>query len=86
MIKLVTTNNKEFEIKWAGVANIDGVLRFAVTGANLVDIFTAFTNPANCQTLTRVFDEDEKEFTGYTVFRGVTVNYEGDVIVALSKI
>ena len=86
MIKIVTANNEEFEIKWAGVANIDGVFRFAVVNGDVSELVQVFTQPENCVTLTRVFDEDEKEFSGYTVFRGVTVNYEGDIIVALSKI
>ena len=86
MIKIVTANNEEFEIKWAGVANIDGVLRFAVVNGDPAELLRVFSQPENCTTLKRVFDETEKEFVGYTVFRGVTINYEGDVIVAMSKV
>ena len=86
MIMLRTANNEEFQIAWAGVATIDGVFRFAVINANIQDVFTAFSNPENCSTLTRVFDNQETEFSGYSVFRGVTVNYDGSVTVALSKI
>lgn len=86
MIKLETANGKTFEIAWAGVASIDGVLRFAVLNAELEDILATFTVPENCTELSRVFDEDRKTFTGYTVFRGVQINYDGTTVVSLSKI
>lgn len=85
MITIKTVNNDVFEIAWAGVATIDGVLRFAILNANLIDIMTVFTNPTNCETLTRIFDENEKEFVGYTVFRGIQVAFDNSVIVSMSK-
>ena len=86
MIKIETANGKAFQIEWAGVSSIDGVLRFAVVNAELTEILATFTVPENCQELTRVFDEDRKTFTGYTVFRGVQINYDGTTVVSLSKI
>lgn len=86
MIKLETANGKAFEIAWAGVASVDGVLRFAVLNAELEDILTTFTVPENCTELTRVFDEDRKTFTGYTVFRGVQISFDGSTVVSMSKI
>lgn len=85
MITIKTVNNDVFEIAWAGVATIDGVLRFAILNANLIDVMTAFTNPVNCTILTRIFDENEKEFTGFTVFRGIQIAYDNSVIVSMSK-
>lgn len=86
MIKLETSNGKEFQIAWAGVANLDGVLRFAVENAELGEIIATFTVPENCTELARVFDEDRKTFTGYTVFRGIQINYDGSIVVSMSKI
>lgn len=86
MITLKTFCGDTFQIEWVGVANIDGVLRFAVVGAELSDILAAFTNPDNCAILTRSFDNDEQTFSGYNVFRGVQVAYDGSVIVSMSKI
>lgn len=86
MITLETANGKTFRIAWAGVASVDGVLRFAVEGAELADIIATFTVPENCTELTRVFDEDRKTFTGYTVFRGVQISFDGSTVVSMSKI
>ena len=86
MIELQTSGGDSFQIEWAGVASIDGVLRFAIVGAELSKIMEAFTKPENCTTLTRVFDNDEQAFVGYSVFRGVQIAYDGSVIVSMSKI
>ena len=86
MITIRTAKGEEFKIAWAGVATIDGVLRFAVVGAELPAIIEAFTNPDNCAQLTRVFDNNEMTFDGYTVFRGVQIQYDDSVIVSMSKI
>jgi hypothetical protein len=86
MIKIETTKGKNFQIEWAGVSSIDGVLRFAVVNTELTEILATFTVPENCKELTRVFDEDRKTFTGYTVFRGVQINYDGSIVVSMSKI
>lgn len=86
MIKLRTANGHTFEIEWIGVANIDGVLRFSVINAEVSELVSIFTVPENCTTITRVFDEDERTFTGYTTFRGVQINYDNSIIVSLSKI
>ena len=86
MIQIRTANNDLFQIAWAGVSSIDGILRFAVINPNIAEVFSVFSNPANCSTLTRVFDNQETVYSGYSVFRGITVNFDGSVIVAMSKI
>ena len=86
MIKLTTANRQEFEIEWIGVANIDGVLRFSVVNSNVSDLVRVFTVPENCETITRSFDENEQVFSGYTTFRGVQINYDGSIVVSLSRI
>ncbi len=87
MLKIVAYNGQEYPIDWIGVATLDGVLRFSVPGSeDISSLFTTFSNPDNCTKLIRIFDEDQKEYDGYNVFRGITVAFDGKYIVALSKI
>lgn len=86
MIKLITSNGEEFNLAWIGIANLDGALRFGIMDSNVADIFQCFSNPENCTRLTRIFDENELVYEGYTNFRGFVVNYDGTIVVTLSKI
>jgi len=85
MITLIIANGEKFEIEWIGVASFDGVLRFGIKNADITNLLATFTKPENCTVLTRSFDGEEKTFEGYTVFRGITIDYDGTIIVALSK-
>lgn len=85
-IRLIAANNTEFEIHWIGIADVDGVLRFSIAaGSDLSVIFQTFSNPANCGVLIRQNDGIEKEFSGFTVFRGLQINYNSEIIVSMSK-
>ena len=86
MINLITADGKTFEIEWIGISTLDGALRFGVKNVEVGELLTTFTNPKSSTVLTRSFDGEEKRFEGYTVFRGITVDYDGVIIVALSKI
>lgn len=86
MITLIIPNGEEFEIEWIGVATLDGALRFGIKNADITKLLATFTKPENCTVLTRSFDGEDKTFEGYTVFRGITIDYDGTTIVALSKI
>lgn len=86
MVYLKTANGETFEIEWIGVATFDGALRFGIKNADITNLLATFTKPENCTVLTRSFDGEEKTFEGYTVFRGITIDYDGTTIVALSKI
>lgn len=86
MQKIITISEKEFDVDWAGVATIDGVLRFAVINGDMPEVFTTFSNPEETEVLVHTFDNIRKEYEGYTVFRGVSLNYQNEIIVALSKI
>lgn len=81
---LILTNGKEFDILWDGVSTIDGTLRFAVVNATMAEIFTAFSDPQACSTLTRVWDGIESVYTGYTVFRGVDLKPDGEIVVSMN--
>ena len=82
--KIKTASGKEFDSLWDGVSTIDGTLRIAVVNATMAEIFTAFSDPQACSTLTRVWDGIESVYTGYTVFRGVDLQPNGEIIVALN--
>lgn len=83
MILLETKTGKVFQIAWAGVSGIDGALRFEVLGATVTDCYQIFSDPQETETLTRIFDDDRRVFEGYTVFKGVDLNFTGSIVVAL---
>ena len=85
MQKIITKSGEEFEVSWAGVASIDGVLRFAVLNSDMGTVFNTFTNPEETEILVHEFDNTPKEYIGYTVFRGVLMNYQNELIVSLSR-
>ena len=88
MEKVITATGEEFEIGWIGVATLDGGLRFGIINCNDINkIFQTFTKPENCVVLTRDFDGVRNiKFEGYTVFRGITINYNDEIVVSLSKV
>lgn len=86
MQKIIAANGDTYDIAWIGIANLDGGLRFGVIGGELSEILQTFTDPKNCTVITRTFDGDPFSYKGYTVFRGVTINYDGTIVVSLSKI
>ncbi len=87
MIVLQTANSREYPIEWVGISDFDGCLRFEVPDASgrLAELFAAFTDPEETETLTRVFDEDRRVFTGYTAFKGIDLKPTGSVVIALMR-
>ena len=87
MIQLQTATDKTYPIEWVGISDFDGCLRFEVpdAAAGMAELFAAFTDPAETETLTRVFVEDRRVFTGYTVFKGIDCKPTGSVVVALMR-
>ena len=66
MIKLITATNKSFPVNWAALSHLDGSFRFEVTDGDFAELYRVFTDPNETVTLTRVFDEGETVFDGYT--------------------
>ena len=87
MITLNTATGRSIPIEWVGISDFDGCLRFEVpdAAARMAELFAAFTDPAETETLTRVFDEDRRVFTGYTAFKGIDLKPTGSVVVALMR-
>ena len=86
MIKLVTAQNKEFPISWIGISDFDGSLRFEVFSDDMDVLYRVFTDPVQTQTLTRVFDGDEKSFEGYTAFKGIEKMADSAIVVRLNHV
>ncbi len=87
MILLKTAANKTYSIEWIGISDFDGCLRFEIIDAadNMAELFATFTDPNETETLTRVFDEDERVFTGFTGFKGMDLKASGNVVVTLMR-
>ena len=66
MLKLITATNKTYPVNWAALSHLDGSLRFEVSSGDFAELYRVFTDPTETETLTRVFDENETVFEGYT--------------------
>ena len=84
MQKVRTASGKEFNVNWCGQATLDLALRFGVPDGNMTELFQTFTSPAETQTLIHLFDEEEIVFTGFTIFKGVDLKPDGEIVVALN--
>lgn len=85
MQRIVTATGKAFNVEWCGPSTIDGALRFAITGANMANVITTFTNKAELGTVTHIFDDHSTVFYGYSVFKGVDLRPDNTIIVALME-
>ena len=83
MLRLKTAKNVEIPINWIGISDFDGSLRFETTETNLAELFMIFNDPENTICLTRVFDEAEKSFEGFTSFKGIERMGNGCTVVRL---
>ena len=83
MLKLRTAKNVEIPITWIGISDFDGSLRFETTETNLAELFMIFNDPEHTICLTRVFDEAEKDFEGFTFFKGIERMGNGCTVVRL---
>ena len=83
MLELKTAKVTEVPINWIGISDFDGSLRFETTETNLAELFMIFNDPEHTICLTRVFDEAEKEFEGFTSFKGIERMGNGCTVVRL---
>ena len=83
MLRLKTAKNVEIPINWIGISDFDGSLRFETTEANMAELFRIFSDPEQTICLTRVFDEAEKDFEGFTFFKGIERMGNGCTVVRL---
>ncbi len=85
MITLRTAKNTVLPIEWIGVSDFDGSLRFETTETDMPRIFTIFNDKEETAVLTRIYDEDEKAYTGFTAFKGIERMASGNTVVRLMR-
>ncbi len=83
MLELKTAKGTEVPINWIGISDFDGSLRFETSETNLAELFMIFNDPEHTICLTRVFDEAEKDFEGFTSFKGIERMGNGCTVVRL---
>lgn len=86
MQNIITASGLIFEIEWAGIASIDGALRFEIKNRNVAEVFSAFSNSLETGYLAHKFNNDiAHEWTEYTEFYGIQVLFNGNVVVTMRK-
>ena len=83
MLQLKTAQGFTLPINWIGISDFDGSLRFETPETDLAKLFSVFSDPAHTITLTRIFDEDEKTFSGFTAFKGLERMASGATVIRL---
>lgn len=84
MQQIITASGKAFEIDWAGVATIDGLLRFEIKNNSAAEVFNAFSDVNETKNLVHMFNSDTAhQWEGYTIFAGIIILYNDNIIVSL---
>ena len=83
MLTLHTAQNYIIPVNWIGVSDFDGSLRFETPETDLATLFSVFSDPMHTAALTRIFDEDEKTFSGFTAFKGLERMGTGTTVIRL---
>jgi len=84
MLKLKTAKEYEIPVTWIGISDFDGSLRFETTETNMAELFGIFNDSEHTICLTRVFDEVERDFEGYTAFKGIEKMANGNTVIRLN--
>ena len=83
MLTLKTAQNYIISVNWIGISDFDGSLRFETPETDLATLFSVFSDPEHTATLTRIFDENEKTFSGFTAFKGLERMGTGTTVIRL---
>ena len=83
MLALRTAQGFTLPINWIGISDFDGSLRFETPETDLATLFSVFSDPKHTSALTRIFDEDEKTFSGFTAFKGLERMGTGTTVIRL---
>ena len=83
MLQLKTAQGFTLPINWIGISDFDGSLRFETPETDMATLFSVFSDPAQTAVLTRIFDEDEKTFSGFTAFKGLEKMGTGSTVIRL---
>ena len=83
MLQLRTAQGFTLPLNWIGVSDFDGSLRFETPETDLATLFSVFSDPSHTAVLTRIFDENEKTFSGFTAFKGLEKMAGGTTVIRL---
>ena len=83
MLTLLTAQGFTLPVNWIGISDFDGSLRFETPETDLAMLFSVFSDPKHTSALTRIFDEDEKTFSGFTAFKGLEKMANGCTVIRL---
>ena len=83
MLTLRTAQGFTLPINWIGISDFDRSLRFETPETDLATLFSVFSDPKHTAVLTRIFDEDEKTFSGFTAFKGLEKMGTGSTVIRL---
>ena len=84
-MKIITKSGKEFQIEWAGVATIDGALRFLLVGTSAQVAFETFSNSRETSVLTQDWDGLLADYVGFSKLKTIDIQQDNNVLIALSK-
>ena len=85
MLNVRLKTGEEYPAEWIGISELDGSLRMSITDGDLAELFQTFNRKEKTETITRIFDEDEKSYEGYTGFKGIERFANGNVVVRMEK-
>lgn len=71
MLSIRTAKGFTVPVLWIGVSDIDNSLRFETQETNIATLFSVFSDPSHTAILTRIFDGNEREYAGFTQFKGM---------------
>lgn len=82
---ITTATGKQYIVRWCAIASIDGVLRFCITGESVANLIPVFMNPEETSIINYHFDETVTEYEGFTVFKGLDLQLDGNITISLMK-
>ena len=75
MLSIRTAQGYTLPVNWIGVCDYDRSLRFETPSTDLAVLFQVFSDPGQTSVITRILntagDIDEREYNGFTVFKGI---------------
>lgn len=94
MLKL-HTKSMVFDVDWAAPASITGFMSFLakIHGSDVDTVHNTFKLPEETDLMIKTIQDSESEsgemevgrYSGYTVYMGFYVDYDGDIVVTLNK-
>ena len=85
LLKIETAQGTSFPINWIGISDFDGSLRFEVLSDDMNLLYGIFIDPEQTRVITRVYDEEQKIYEGFTAFKGIEKMASNNIVVRLMR-